>query len=290
MDGHSRRALILLLLAACEKKTPAPAPPPPPAPTAAVDERACGDLSCRAYDSPEEAFKVVLEQKPDLLAIGEAHAPKGSEKIEPAARRFTKQMLPLLKDRASDLLVELMAPPEGCNKTTQDVKNTQKQVTDKQAPTNQSDYVVMGNEAKKLGVVPDLLRPTCADLAAIQDAGADAIAKSLETIARLTVDKSTKLLGRQGRSMIVLYGGAMHNDLEPAPERLAWSFSPQLKDKGKYIELDIFVREFIDGSDAWKKMEWYEAFSAAKDRFATKVMLLQPKPGGSYVLIFPAAA
>ncbi len=253
----------------------------------------CVELGCRLFDTPADAFRAILESKPLVIAVGEAHAQKGSEGIPSSAKRFTGELLPLLEGRASDLLVELMAPPAGCKKVTEEVKTQQKVVTEKQTESAQSEYVIMGNEAKKRGVVPDLLRPSCADLDAIDKAGAEAIGASLATIARLTKTKIGELLDRNARAgaekIVATYGGAMHNDLTPPPERAAWSFGPDLAARamGRYVEIDLFVPEFIQDTESWKKLPWYPHFD--RDRHPEKTTLFNPQPG-SYVLIFPRTA
>ncbi|MEO6420614.1 MAG: hypothetical protein ABIP39_14465 [Polyangiaceae bacterium] len=267
------------------------APSSSDASAAALDPNACGELECRLYDTPEDAFRAILATKPMVVAVGEAHAQKGTEGIDSSAKRFTARILPVLEGRASDLLVELMAPAAGCKAKVEAVREKQKQVTAPQADTNQNEYVLMGNAAKARGIVPDMLRPSCDDLAAIDDAGADAIAASLSTIARLTTKKSESLVDRNRKldpdKIVVTYGGAMHNDREPPPESAGWSFGADVAKYvgGKYVEIDMFVPEFIQDTDTWKKQDWYAHFD--KNRAPTKTTLFNPKPG-QYVLIYPA--
>ena len=203
-----------------------------PAAPAGAAKPGCAALGCRLFDSPAQAFRAILDEKPIIVAIGEAHAQKGAEGVPSSAKRFTTELLPTLEGRASDLLVELMAPPSGCKAKAEAVRKKQKVVTERQADTNQNEYVTMGNEARKRGVVPDLLRPTCADMDAINTAGPDAIAASLTTIARLTKVKVKALVDRNTRAgaekIVVTYGGAMHNDATPPRERAEWSFGPDL--------------------------------------------------------------
>ena len=86
--------------------------------------------------------------------------------------------------------------------------------------------------------------------------------------------------------MVVAYGGAMHNDLKPTPERKAWSFGPDLQafTAGRYVELDLIVPEFVRDTDTWKSLVWYPYFQ--KDAHPDRTTLFRPNPG-SYVLIFP---
>src|SRR5215813_13347972 len=66
----------------------------------------CGRMTCRLFPSPAKAFALVLDQKPLVLAIGEAHQTNETVNVRSAISRFTESMLPLLKHRASDLVVE----------------------------------------------------------------------------------------------------------------------------------------------------------------------------------------
>ena len=236
----------------------------------------------------------MLKEDPIILAIGEAHAQKGTEGVPSAAKRFTDSLLPFLRGKASDLVVELMAPNPSCKKKTKAVKKKHEVVTNQHAETNQSEYVKMGERAKTLGIIPDLLRPSCDDLAAIQKAGDDTIPLTLETIARLTTQQVGKLLSPQGRKpeeaekMIVTYGGVLHNDLSPTEVRASWSFGPALAKRvhGKYVSLDLFVPEYIEDTELWRGLPWYKHYDKVKHGSKATLFQLEDR---SYVLIFPLA-
>jgi hypothetical protein len=297
-----RRALVLLLLASCGKSTSS-SPAATTAPSASAHAVAlpggtpCGALGCTQFDTLAAALDATLASRPLVLGVGEAHAQKGKEGVASSAKHFTDEVLPLLKGRTSDLVVELMAPgrkPDGssCVETTAAVKEQQKVVTERQATTNQNEYVVMGEAAKKLGIVPDLLRPSCDELAAIQKAGDDMIPLTLETIARLTRVKVEHLLERNRGSevdrdkLVVAYGGALHNDLVVPPERASWTYGPALAKTtgGRYVELDLYVADFVEDTDAWKKLPWYPHWD--RDRLGGKITVYRPSEG-SWVIVLP---
>ncbi len=261
--------IALLVLVGCPKK-------PVPVVDAATDD-------AREFDHAEDAFTEILKEDPAVLAIGEAHAQRGAVAAS-STKRFTDSLLPLLAGRASNLLVELMMPPKGCAKEAETMRSVQKPVVIQQAETNQNEYVAMGEAARKLGIVPDLLRPSCEDLAAIADAGDDAIEHSLETIARLTTVQGKKMIERRGAKMVVTYGGALHNDAKPPPERAAWSYGPALSEAvlGKYIELDLYVGAFITDEENWKKQPWFATWT--KHKTSGKPLLIKVAPK-SYVLV-----
>jgi hypothetical protein len=253
----------------------------------------CGPLDCRQYDSLAEAFESALASKPRLVAVGEAHAQKGTT-APSSAKHFTDEVLPTLTGRASDLLVELMNPPKGCGETTAVVRQKQEVVTQSQAPTDQGEYVAMGERARQLGIVPDLLRPTCADLDAVKSAGDDAISASLALISRLTGAQARKMLDRVARTpadegkLVITYGGAIHSDLDPPKERAAWSFAPDLDAAtgGRFVVVQLFIPELIEDTDNWKQRPFYAYYDRAKLGGKTTVF----HQGKTFTIILPQAS
>src|SRR5688572_11328442 len=72
------------------------APPASVAPSIPTPEGAtsCGsDPPCLRFATPEDAFRHVLAKEPVVLAIGEAHAQKGTEAIASSTKRFTESFL-----------------------------------------------------------------------------------------------------------------------------------------------------------------------------------------------------
>lgn len=267
---------------------------PTPDAKAAAAANGCGELGCRTFATVNEAIAVVLAKKPLVIGIGEAHAQKGTEDIPSTTKRFTEQILPTLQGRASFLAVELMLPNPKCQKETKQVAKQQKPVTEPQAETNQNEYVVLGKRAKALGIVPDLLRPSCDDLTRITQAGAGDIGVMLETIAKLTRETAVAELGRNKQAgkqdlMVVAYGGALHNDVAPRPGRETWTYGPDLaKATGdRYLELDLIVPEYIKDTDTWTSLPWFKHYD--RDKLGDKVVLFSPTPT-SYVLVFPKTA
>jgi hypothetical protein len=248
-------------------------------------------LSCTQFDSPQDAMRAALAGDAKVVAIGEAHAPKGATATS-AAKRFTDDLLPLFAGHASDLLVELMMPPKGCADAAAEVRQKQAPATSQQAPTNQNEYLTMGDRARALGIVPDMLRPTCADMDGVRDAGDDAIEASLEMIARLSTTQAEKLLDRDARSeadrgkAVVVYGGMLHNDLDPPPERAKWSYATALDAKtgGKLVAVDLVVPEFIVDDATWRGFAWFSHYDRA--RLGAKTTLFRVAER-SFVLVFP---
>jgi hypothetical protein len=249
-------------------------------------------LNCQLFDSPEAALRALLKQSPQVLAVGESHAQKGTEAIASATYRFREQLLPLLKDQASDLVIELMVADGKCGQDEKKVAEVQKPVTQDQAASNQNEFVKLGNKAKALGIGPHVLRPSCDDYQAVVKAGPDGIAQMLTMITDLTAELVQRILEHNANEakgkLVVAYGGAMHNDVVARPGREDFTFGPRLValTKQHYLELDLIVPEFIKDNASWRALPWHAHFDPKAH--PDKVTLYNPAPG-SYVLIFPAS-
>ncbi len=254
----------------------------------------CGALECRRYESARDAFLDALASGPLVVGVGEAHAPKGAS-VPSAATRFTTDILPALAGRASDLLVELMMPPRGCTDAAADVREKQRPITARQADNDQNEYLVMGEKARLLGIVPDMLRPSCTDIDAIRLAGDGAIGASLELIAQLSRKQTARLVDRDADSesdrgkMVVVYGGLLHNDLAPRTETADWSYAPAVDEhvRGRFVAIDLIVPEFIRDDASWRSFVWWPHYDKAK--LGTKATLFRTGER-SFVLVFAASS
>jgi hypothetical protein len=236
----------------------------------------------------------VLAEKPRVLALGEAHAQREKDaRVHSATRRFGEELLPKLRGRASDIVIELMIANGRCGqKREQAVAERQQPVSAGQAKSNQNEFVTLGRAAKQAGIEPHPLEPTCDEYQAVLESGSGDIARLLELIANATARGVEALLDAAGsdpNKMLLTYGGALHNDLSPPPERASWSFGPRLfkRTAGHYVELDLIVPEFIKDSDSWRALPWYSQYDAEK--LGKQAVLYQTAPA-SFALIFPRTA
>jgi hypothetical protein len=300
---------ISLLLVACAAPAPAPGVAPAPvslavssAPAAAApassptaqapaEAKPCGALSCLEFPSAEKAFARVLEEQPRVLAVGEAHAQKGSEAVASTARRFEERLLPMVRGRASDIVIELLIADGKCgNEVEERVAEQQRPVTQNQAATNQNEFVELGSVAKRQGTTPHALTPTCDEYAAISSAGDDAVDKMLTTVADATVRSLEALLKlRSPNALLLAYGGAIHNDVAPRRGRESWSFGPRLQQLSgdKYVELDLIVPEYVKDTETWRAFPWYSAYTEVKGDHGALLYRIAPH---SFVLIFPRSS
>jgi hypothetical protein len=277
--------------AASESAAPSSASPASPAPAPPeLDSEACGPFECRRFATGSEPLARVLADGPLALGIGEAHALAGSEAAASTTRRFTDELLPSLAGRTSHLVVELLNPDRRCEALTREVRKEQQPVTAPQSAQNQSDYVELGQRARALGIEPFVLSPTCDEFRAIVDAGVSAIDVMLQTIARVTSRMLRGALAKNqaaGReALVVAYGGLLHNDIDPSGAKERWSYGPDLAQftRGRYVELDLIVREFIKDTEVWRALPWYPHFEP--NRFDDQWLLMKTGPQ-RYTLFFP---
>ncbi len=286
-------ALSLLFSSACDRpasKEPSPPTPAqgsprtersapespkvksPPAGTAAdvTEAPSCGPLDCRLYASVELSLVSALAPDVQVVSFGEAHAQQGTEHIPSTAQRFTETILPVFAGRSSDLVLELMIPNPECRETETKVVEKQEEVTRPQAQSDQNEYLALAQRAKDLGIRPHVLQPSCSQYERILAAGADDISVMLEMTAELTQQKVKALLGlsamRGTKGLILTYGGLMHNDLVPREGRERWTFGPALRDAtgGRYLAVDLIVREYVKDTSVWQALPWFPHFDSSQ--------------------------
>jgi hypothetical protein len=304
------RTLALLttaLVAACSSQpsTPPTAPTPvaPPRTTpptesnswppvvAPPEGKPCGDLGCLSFATPRAAFEYTLHTMPRVVAVGEAHAQKAAPSVESATRRFARDLLPALAPRFKGIVIELLAPDRRCEQhEEQAVAERTKPVTAPQAETNQNEFVALGSEAKKLGIQPEPLIPTCDELKAVLAAQEGDIAALLELIASITVRESFDFLdNKPPEQALAIYGGLLHNDTNPKPDHESWSFGPRVSEHthGSYVEVDLIVPELIRNEEPWTSLPWFSHYDPLRHGSDT---WLYRTSSASFVLIFPKTA
>jgi hypothetical protein len=245
-------------------------------------------MNCLAFATPQAAFAHVLQRRPRVLAVGEAHAQQGTPGIPSSTRHFAEQLLPLLAGHSKDIVIELLIAH--CKpQTVTGVEHAQAPVTEHQAQSNQSEFVTLGKYAQRFGIEPHALNPSCSEYDSVVASGEDSVARLLVLVADQTEKLVEGLLAQPAAaadSIVLTYGGALHNDLHPRAGQESWSFGPQLfaASQGRYIELDLIVPEFVKDNEAWRNLPWFSAFD--REHLVNETLLYEPTPG-SYTLIFP---
>ncbi len=271
---------VCLAVAVACSASPAPKPPAPlsppvastPTPLASASTSAppvkprfttCGALDCRLYDDVATAVQDILDdEKPLVVGFGESHARKDKGAFPSSAQRFTNELVPVFKGRASNLSLELMSAPSGCEKATKTVKKDLAEVGKNQKVNDADEYVTLGLTARDAGITVTQLAPSCAEFAALTKSKSVNLDLML-LIKKLTVKEIGAILAspkHPADKLVLVYGGAYHTEPDAPEERADFSFASDVAKlvDGRYASIHLFVREFVDAT--WNDWPWYASF------------------------------
>jgi hypothetical protein len=251
----------------------------------------CAGTPCERFPSAKAAFQRVLERPTAILAIGEYHELEGAPKVPSALKRFTTDMLPLLKGRATSLVAETWMTNGKCGEVEKKATQEVERVTQRPAST-EDELTTMLNASHALGVSNHILVISCDEYKGMlgKDGQLDP-EQSLLLVKRKVEQKADEVRekgegGLMGKTL-VLYGGALHNDLHPTLDYAPYSFGPALQavTDGKYVELDLLVPEYGALDDDVKKEGWF--LEATRLAGTSGAVLVRPVDG-VYILVFAA--
>ena len=229
------------------------------------------------------ALNLVLAGAPRVLAVGEQHQTNKTAKITSAIKRFTKDFLPLLlKAGATDLVVETWLSTGKCGEVEKQAVAEVETTTERPKAT-ENEVLSLIVAAKGMGIIPRVLEVNCKDYQAFQNGGQVDYDKLLKFTGEQLRVQLEKAINRANSQMIVSYGGALHNDLQPMEELAPYAFGPTIAAAvdGQFVELDLYVPEYLGKDNLARTSAWYPLASKQKG-----LVLIQRGPA-SFVLIFP---
>jgi hypothetical protein len=254
--------------------------------TAAPD---AGCEPCTVVASPKEALTRILARRPRILAVGEYHETRGAPKVKSALDRFTRELLPLLDARVGALVVETWMVSGKCGATEKQASAAVAKTT--QRPDSTEDELTrLLDRTYAMGVKNHILLVDCDDYRSmLDDAGALDAEASLLLVRRKVEEKALEALEKgevDAGQLLLLYGGALHNDLAPLPQWREYAFGGSLSRAvdGGYVELDLLVPEYVADDEDLLLEPWFAG--ALKLAKAGKTVLVNPHPD-VYLLLFP---
>lgn len=229
-------------------------------------------------------------KKPRLIAFGEYHQVKGKTHIRSSLKRFAQELWPTVQPLASDLVVETFIPEGNCG--TQEKKVVgQVATTIKRPETTENELVTLLKQAKDGGVRPHILQVSCKDYQSVLDQNAQVdfvkMLKLVNDLLQKRISDVRQARKKAGVDKVVLsYGGAIHNDLYPQAELAEYTFGQALAQQfpGEYLEIDLYVPEFIQTDKQIPKQPWYPLFK--KKQKPGQVVVVWRGPA-SCILLFP---
>jgi hypothetical protein len=236
----------------------------------------------RYFDTPEDALRAILAEKPKLVAFGEYHETKGAPKVASAIARFRDLLLPVVSDGASDLLMETWVTEGKCGKQEETVV-AQVEESTKRPETTESEVVQVMKKAKAAGVQPHILKVSCDEYQSLTGTdGAIDYVRLLSIVTTHLQGKIDEILAKKPK-VVLVYGGALHNDLHPRKELAQFSFAAAVKKqlKGAYAEVDLYVPEYIGTDKKITAEPWYKQVKSDKTTLVTR-------SAGSHIIVFPS--
>lgn len=250
----------------------------------------CGTAPCQSFKTSRAAFEQVLKSNPVILAIGEYHELSGSPKVKSAIKRFTEDMLPALKGKATSLVVETWMTNGRCGEAEKQATAQVKKVTQR-PDTTEDEVTTLLDRSFDNGLANHILVLSCDEYRSMLDTdGSLDSEKSLKLVRRKVEEKALEIRDKKEGGVpgktLVLYGGAMHNDLAPTDEWKDYSFGPLLASSldGGYLELDLLVPEYVEKDEDLLKEDWFAP--AMKLAGAGTTVLVTPHPD-VFLVVFP---
>lgn len=239
------------------------APPTPPAETGLPDHRRFPDLAA--------ALAATIPADARVVGIGELHSRVDRPSVRSSLAAFT-EALPSFGDRVSDLILETWQVDPKCGQAA--VKATKKlEVEVKRPEATKSELALLIEAARAAKAQVHGMRLTCDDYKKLapEHGAADPVAMLTLTTAELTRIARSAVAYRDRqpdhRPWIVLYGGALHNDRQPAPGTEEWSYASAVDAvaKSKYVEIDLIAPELAEPDATSQRQPWFPLVATAKE-------------------------
>jgi hypothetical protein len=272
-----------------------PSIPPPDAPPVA-----------ESFPSLAAAVTTFLGDATGVVAFGELHQTAQTAGLRSTLARFTDEIWPVIAPRTAHLIVETWVSTGSCGQAEKQVTAEVARATERPAET-ENEIVRLLRRAKELGVAPHVLEVGCAEYRLLAGSGGGLDYDRLLTI---TGEHLGRAIGQalahphptaapsaapsagpsaSDRTLVVVYGGALHNDLHPDPTLARYTFGPAIDalTNGAYREIDLYLPELVRTLPALRGEPWYRVWRRARPgagavmlrRSARSAVILPASPG-----------
>lgn len=288
-----RIALSALLLVACssEDKSPAPAVRDAAPRGAAPDAEPLP--AHRVVPDLATAIRELVKDDVRVVAFGELH--QRADRATPARSalaRFSDDVLPVIAERTSDLVIETWLFDRRCGEQAQ-AATAQVEATMQRPPETKSELATLVERARAAGVQPHAMRVTCDDWAKVAPPGKEVDYEVMLTLVTRELARiATQAIGHRDqaqspRRLVAVYGGALHNDLHPIDGLADWSFAHTVDAAatGAYLEIDLYVPEYAELDTLSQNEPWFPLVARTA---ADKVLIVERSPR-SYLVLLPRA-
>ncbi len=259
---------------------------PPPKGANPAGDLGYGD-DARLFASASLAIAHIVKSHPQgvprVLGFGEFHKLKSSAPVRSALRQFAGGMIDLIGPATSDLVLESWTVDPNCGRTA-DVVKKQVEKTIERPPETENEMAMLVRKVKALGIQGHALEFQCDEYKRLLVNGKLDHAKVLTAVSAKLGTSTKRLLDSTDKSkMIVIYGGATHNNISPYEGLEHWSYAPEIAKvtNNGFIEIDLYVPEFVAGDELLKTEAWYPLL---KESRKDQVILIR-RESHSYILL-----
>jgi hypothetical protein len=233
---------------------------------------------------PKDLLEVIGDASPRILGVGELHATVDRPGELAAIDWFTDGLLPLLAPSATDLVIETWVFPGDCGAAEQVVAERLPEET-RRPPETEDAIARLARRARELGVTPHALELSCDDYAAVVDAQGQVVYDRLLAV----MTQKLRELALQGLATpdarVILYGGAVHNDLHPREALAAYSYVPAVaeRDPAAYLELDLYPPAAAAAQAGFAEEPWFPLVAGATG--PDRIVLFEREPRSMIALL-----
>jgi hypothetical protein len=244
------------------------------------------EIPHREFRGTQEAIGAILDDAATtkVYAIGEYHPTRTAVVKSSPLARFTGDIVEMLEPRAQHLIVEAWLDDNCRSQDTEAITMQVMKVTNR-APAQASDLQQLIAASKTMHMQAHGLPMTCIEHSSVLDGRGHVDFLRLLLLVTEKLGDATRALLAQNRHVIV-YGGALHNDLYPNWPLEDLSYAKLLDEElgGGVLEIDLVVPEIVAPMTMVRREPWFPLLGrAAPDR----VVVWERGPK-SYVVILPA--
>jgi len=252
------------------------------------------------YPSLAAALAATVPAGTAVVAFGELHQRTATAHTRSTLGVFTREVLPALSS-ARFLVLETWVSTGQCGAEERAAVQEVEKTTERPKHV-ENELVTLIERARQLGVSPQVLSIDCAAYQQMRGGAGLDVEKTLQVTTDALEKKLMAVLdaghAEPGRKLVVVYGGALHNDLYPSPDLARYSFGPAVyrRVEGAYVEIDLFLPPLIEASRRLLVTEpWFRAYRdvlrrAGRKPFAPGTVLRVARGPSSSVLIPLAGA
>jgi len=242
--------------------------------------------SYREMASTDIAIKAILAENPTprVYAIGEYHQSRSAIANTSPLARFTREVIQLLEPHARNLVIETWLD-QACDSSRQ-LAHDVSAATGRPA-TTQMEMLRLVDRGHHAGLAMHTLPMTCIEQDSVLDAHTGVnFLLLLELITDKLYSTTKALADADPDHAVIVYGGALHNDLYPRWPMEELSYAKPLSKAlhGGVLEIDLVVPEVVADMNLVRDEPWFPLLGLASP---DRVTVWQRGPS-SYVVILPA--